>query len=407
VDVEPGDVNGNTNGATPFARTYLSGTLVTVTAPAAVGSNLFVAWYLDGKSNSNQVVNVAMDANHTLSALYIAPLWTLAVNSLEPTNNVLVAIAPNDAQGNGDGATPVTRRYRNGSMVALTAPAASGLNAFQKWQSGGADLSTNQTLQVTVLTNTEVTAVYALPRWTLSIGSSNPAVDLAVEVQPADVHGGTNGATPFARTYLSGTSVTVTAPAVIGTNQFVAWDLDGTVLSNLVVNVAMDTNHTLSAVYMTPLWTLAVSSLEPTNEVLVTIAPSDALGKGDGATPLTRRYHNGSVVALTASAQAGANSFEKWRSGGADLSTNLTLQLTLRTNTEVTAVYTLAVVVAPLLSFQRQDNSLVLNWTNAGYTLQAATNVAPLDWGDVAGPVTNGPYTNWLGEPAGFFRLRK
>jgi hypothetical protein len=59
-------------------------------------------------------------------------------------------------------------------------------------------------------------------------------------------------------------------------------------------------------------------------------------------------------------------------------------------------------VPAPRLDFQKQNNQLVLSWTNAGFNLQSAPAVT--------GPFTNlpsatSPYTNSLTAPQQFFRL--
>ena len=87
---------------------------------------------------------------------------------------------------------------------------------------------------------------------TLSVASSNPSSSVSVTVSPADNNGAGNGTTPFGRTYNNNASVTLTAPSPAGGNNFQKWQQDGVDLStNLSVQVAMDANHTLTAVYMT------------------------------------------------------------------------------------------------------------------------------------------------------------
>lgn len=410
IAVTPPDINTNGTGVTFFTRTYTNGTVVTLTAPADIGIGHFAKWQRGGADYAtNPAITITMSTNITLTAVYAPAVWTLSVASLNPDTEVVIGVNPVDNQGVGDGATPFNRQYTHGAQVDLIAPATVGSSVFQKWLLDGADYSSNRVLSLTLTANHSLTAVYTTPRWTLSISSSQAGLTVPVEVQPPDVNGDTNGFTPLARTYLAATLTTVTAPASVGTNLFLGWLLDGIFQSNLVIHVTMNTNHTLNAMYYSPLWTLTVNSLEPANDVLIAIAPSDHQGNGDGATPLTRRYYHGSVVALSAPPQAGTNLFAKWQSGGADLSTNRTLQLTMRAHTEVTAVYAPAAVEPPklTLTLQPQASAFVLNWTNIGYTLQQATNLSLSNWNDVAGPVTNGPYTNQLSDPAGFFRLRK
>jgi hypothetical protein len=60
-------------------------------------------------------------------------------------------------------------------------------------------------------------------KYTLSIGSTNPASGVSVSVNPADNTGATSGTTPFTLTYNANTTVVINAPATAGSNQFSSW----------------------------------------------------------------------------------------------------------------------------------------------------------------------------------------
>jgi hypothetical protein len=68
--------------------------------------------------------------------------------------------------------------------------------------------------------------------------------------------------------------------------------------------------------------------------------------------------------------------------------------------------YTAPYLVSPQLSVVRSNNTVVLNWSGGGYTLQQADAPAG-PWTDVPGPVTSSPYVTNDSSAARFFRLRK
>ena len=80
--------------------------------------------------------------------------------------------------------------------------------------------------------------------------TSTVASPVNVALAPADLGSLGDGATPFARSYPDGTSVTLTAPATSGGSSFVKWQKNGSDLPpGLVATVTMDGNHTMNAVY--------------------------------------------------------------------------------------------------------------------------------------------------------------
>ncbi|MGD7651632.1 MAG: Ig-like domain-containing protein, partial [Verrucomicrobiales bacterium] len=85
---------------------------------------------------------------------------------------------------------------------------------------------------------------------TLTVNSS-PVSGLDVTVSPADLAGNTDGVTSFSRSYADATSVTLTATAASGPHVFEKWQFDGADFStNPTVTVALDDDHTLTAVYL-------------------------------------------------------------------------------------------------------------------------------------------------------------
>jgi hypothetical protein len=74
ITVNPDDSSGQGYGTTPFARNYSYGTNVFLTAPLNAGGNVFTKWQRDGVDVSTNVsVVVAMNANRTMTAVYVTP----------------------------------------------------------------------------------------------------------------------------------------------------------------------------------------------------------------------------------------------------------------------------------------------------------------------------------------------
>ena len=160
ITVTPADNSSLGNGATPFARTYNDGTVVNLTAPATASGNNFLKWQRDGADwATTQATSVTMDANRTMTAVYVTPR-TLTVGSSLPDSGVSITVTPNDNGGLSNGATPFTRTYNDGVVVNLTAPATASGNNFLKWQRDGVDWATTQATSVTMDVNHTMTAVF-------------------------------------------------------------------------------------------------------------------------------------------------------------------------------------------------------------------------------------------------------
>src|SRR5262249_56601134 len=97
ITVTPNDNSNAGNGMTQFTRTYNNNTPVNLTAPATASGNNFQKWLKDGADFANNTVtnvSVTMDANHTMTAVYVTPTKTLTVASTNPTSGVSITVSP-------------------------------------------------------------------------------------------------------------------------------------------------------------------------------------------------------------------------------------------------------------------------------------------------------------------------
>jgi exo-beta-1,3-glucanase (GH17 family) len=257
ITVSPNDNNGQGSGMTQFTRTYNNNTGVTLTAPATVTGNNFSKWQRNGADFAfTQSTTVTMDANYTMTAVYVSPpppVRTLTIASSNPASGVSITVSPNDNNGQGSSVTQFTRIYNNNTGVTLTATATAAGNNFQKWQRDGVDFSTNLTTTVTMDANHTMTAVYISPPppvRTLTVASTNPTSGVSITVSPLDNNGQGGSVTQFTRIYNNNINVMLTAPATVGGNNFQKWQRDGLdVSTSLSTTVTMDANHTMTAAY--------------------------------------------------------------------------------------------------------------------------------------------------------------
>jgi hypothetical protein len=174
---------------------------------------------------------------------------TVVVTST-PVLGVPVAVSQTDINGSSSGNTYFTRTYSYGTGVTLTAPPTHDVYVFIKWIVDGVDVTANS-IQLTMNQYHSVTCVYApTGDKTLTVQSS-PETGVPITVSPPDKNGNANGNTDFTRLYALSTEVTLTAPAVFNTRDFVRWQVDGVDYTNPTIQVTMDDHHTAQAVYST------------------------------------------------------------------------------------------------------------------------------------------------------------
>jgi len=179
---------------------------------------------------------------------------------------VWIDVTPNDVNGLGGGTTPggtsfMRRDYNpNTTLSATASTAAPDGTAFHHWETWSDYITTYPTGQRTITYRindcTFLVAIYspgAVQTSTLLVQSDNPNSGVGITLTRTDNDGQGNGSTPMSRTYNSGTSVTLTAPATASGNTFSYWDLDGANQgANTALSVTMNANRTAKAVYSTP-----------------------------------------------------------------------------------------------------------------------------------------------------------
>ena len=175
----------------------------------------------------------------------------------------------------------------------------------------------------------------------LLVLSDEPATGVPITVSPGDAYGATTNVTPAEFYYIPSATATLTAPAVMGLNSLLKWQVDGTDFStNTSITLNMTANRVVRVVYgtVTP-YTLTVAASNAVGAVTVKVSPTDLDGQGNGATTFQRSYPQGTAITLVAPTNSGLNTFVKWQTNGVDMTTNPSVSITLTTNQQATAVY--------------------------------------------------------------------
>jgi uncharacterized repeat protein (TIGR01451 family) len=262
-----------------------SATVTIVVTPKQEGTLTNTASVAAAEPDPNPADNQAT-ATTTVNPATAPGTFALSVGSQNPSEGVPISVTPLDLSESGDGTTPFSRVYDQGTQVQLTAPASAGGNDFVRWTQDGQDLTAGQqSVTVTMDAAHSLVAVYAPPptvTHTLDVGSQDPAEGVPVTVTPLDNAEGGDGTTPFSRLYDEGTQVQLGAPATAGGNDFVRWTQDGQDLAagQRTVTVTMDADHSLVAVYAAAppppvTHTLDVGSQDPGEGVAITVSPVD------------------------------------------------------------------------------------------------------------------------------------
>jgi hypothetical protein len=170
--------------------------------------------------------------------------WNVANTSAAPVSTANVKISLSTDGGNTFPITVLASTANDGSE-SVTIPNTPTTTARIKVEAVG-----NVYFDIS---NANFTITGGTPTSTLTVASVNPASGVAITVSPNDTGGLGNGTTQFTRTYNTNTVVSLTAPATASGNNFQKWQRDSVDFStNLAVNVTMDANHTMTAVYVTP-----------------------------------------------------------------------------------------------------------------------------------------------------------
>jgi hypothetical protein len=233
----------------------------------------------------------------------------------------------------------ITLRYGDGNQKVSPVAGIGG-----GWPEPYVSRSHTSEFALTNLTNAS-TVVFArrapVQRGVLTVASTNPTSGVNITVSPNDSTGAGAGTTQFTRTYNPGTTVTLTAPAIVNGNKFQRWlrdgqDWSGSVTTSLALHSNL--NATMTAVYATPP-VLTVNSVNPNSGVNIPVTPNDNNGSGNGTTPFTRTYDINVGVNLVAPATVGTNTFWKWQLNGVDYTPSQSAGITMSQAYTLTAIY--------------------------------------------------------------------
>jgi hypothetical protein len=161
VTASSADMNGLTEGTTPFSLNYKQGSTVELAAPATPGASTFVSW-TGCTSSSGTACTVTMSGNTKITAKYALPQYTLTVSSSHPSTGAVIGISQADINGAAGGTAPFTRSYIGGATTSLTltAPAQVDRYPFLAWS--GCTSAAGTVCNVTMNSNMAVQANYTV-----------------------------------------------------------------------------------------------------------------------------------------------------------------------------------------------------------------------------------------------------
>lgn len=196
---------------TPTSGSYISGTVVPMTATANTGWS-FAGWSGALSTTTNPTV-LTLAGNKTITATFTQDHYTLTTATV---GNGAIQLQPQQAS------------YLYGTVVTATATANTG-STFSGWQ--GAATGSRNPLTLTITSNQALTATF----------TSNPVYTLTVNVVGSGV------VTPTTSSYPAGTTVPITATANSGWS-FAGWsgDLSGNASPT---SITLDSNKTITATF--------------------------------------------------------------------------------------------------------------------------------------------------------------
>ena len=230
IGVSPADINNASAGTASFMRTYMPGTVVTLTAPATSGGNAFSSWA--GCPSSNSVLcTVTLSADMTVTAAYgaaaalLTPTVTVtpSATSITTAQSVSVTIAVSGGTGNpmptgsitlmsGSYASPATTLSGGRATITIAAGAlATGsdtLTATYTPDTAGAAAYNSATGTSSAVTVTAATTPgLVTPTVTVTPASSTITTSQTLSVT-VTVSGGTGNPTPTGSVTLASGSYT-------------------------------------------------------------------------------------------------------------------------------------------------------------------------------------------------------
>lgn len=319
--------------ANPLAGSYSysSGSSMIVTATATMGST-FDHWTLNGAPYTQNPIGITMSQNQNLVAYFSSA-------APPPQTNYTLTIS---YAGTGSGTTnPMvgSYSYTSGTTVTVTAIAAAG-STFGGWNLNGNPSSLNPITFTMTSDSTLVESFVANPvYYTLTISYSGTG-------------SGTTNPIVGSYSYVSGSSVTVTATAASGST-FGGWTLNGASYMN-PITVTMSSNTTLVATF----------TLNPAPTYTLTISYA---GTGSGTTyPAAGSYSYSSDSVVTVTATNSGSTFDHWTVNGVSFTQN-PISVSIDSNCGLVAYFTLNPPPTGTIFFSDDFESGTLSkWTYNG-----------------------------------------
>ena len=330
-------------------------------------------------------------------------------NSVTTSSRLTVTGAASDA-GHGDNgissvtvngilATGGTASGANSAQWSATATLNPGVNTITAVAKDGLNNSAQK--QISVTYNSSATRA-------LTIATINPSSAVTISASPNDVNGAHSGVSPLTLTYNLNTVVTVTAALSVSGTLFKKFQLDGVDAgTSFVIDVTMDGDHTVTAVYGSPL----------TQTITFPFGSLPNRTMGESPFTLYASASSGLPVSFSVNSGPATNSGPL---GGTIAITNtgtVILQASQSGNADYIAapnvIQAFNVFSPPTVSFIQGNNNVVITWpTNVGgYTVQTTPSLAsPISWSSLPPPyVVGGKYavTNSTTSGNTFYRLRK
>ncbi len=179
----------------------------------------------------------------TPAAITPPALYSLTVNSMDPTSGVAIVASPADKNASTGGNSSLTLTYSAGTVVTLTAPSTAGIEIFNAWT--GCAQSSGTTCTVAVNSNTTVTANYK-SAVSLVLTPGSTALTIGQGIQFAvSVTGTANTSVTWT---LSGPSGSTLSPGTLSASNYYQSPFPAPAYATVTVVSSADTAATASAV---------------------------------------------------------------------------------------------------------------------------------------------------------------
>ncbi|OGR10329.1 MAG: hypothetical protein A2341_24055 [Deltaproteobacteria bacterium RIFOXYB12_FULL_58_9] len=316
--------------------TFAGGTAVSITATPDAGST-FAGW--GGACGSGTgTCSLNISSNTTATATFNTTVNTYAL-TVTKAGTGTGTVTSNPA-GISCGTTCPNATYSFNSGTSVTLSAAVGTNSsFAGWSGDGTSCGTTATCVVTMSAAKSVTATFNTSGTTyaLTVTKQGPGTIVGDPGTVTSSPAGINCGSDCTESYVSGTTVTLTATANASTNSiFAYWSGDGSscgTAATCVVTMSAVKNVTASFDATTGPYALTVTKAG-TGTGTVTSTPA---GISCGST-CSLYFNIGTVVTLSAAAGA-SSTFAGWSGDGASCGTAATCVVTMNAAKSVTATF--------------------------------------------------------------------